>query len=96
MPPRRTPAEPDTPVEELWNLSTKTGGWLREVGVETHADLEAADLLELWGALADRHQQVTRLMFSALWGAREDQHWQRCPDSEKEALDAFIARRRDR
>jgi DNA transformation protein len=90
-PPRGTPAGPDTPVEELWNLSATTGAWLREVGVRTHADLERADLLDVWRQLKLSHRQVTRLMYYALWGAREDQHWQRIPDSEKERLERYAA-----
>lgn len=93
MPPRRTPAVPDTPVEALWNLSDLTAGWLRAHGVETHADLARRDLVELWIALRLEHEQVTRLMYYALWGALHDQHWKHIPEAEKARLDAELERR---
>lgn len=45
MPPRKTPAQPDTPVAQLWNLSDKSASWLVDIGIETHAQLAAADLV---------------------------------------------------
>jgi DNA transformation protein and related proteins len=82
---------PDTPVEELWNLSVLTAGWLRELGVRCHQDIERADLLATWRALRLRHGQVTRLMYFALWGAKNDCHWNKIPASEKAKFDAQLA-----
>ena len=90
VPSRKTPPSSDTPVEALWNLSDKSAGWLREEGVATFADLERADLIELWAALKSRYPQVTRLMYFALVGARLNCHWREIPEAERERIDAFV------
>jgi hypothetical protein len=72
---KRAPLTPDTPVAELWNLSSTTAGWLNDAGVFTHEDLVATDLVTLWQRLKGSHRQVTRLMYYALVGAMHDCHW---------------------
>jgi hypothetical protein len=93
MPPRRTPAQPDTPVEELWNLSDLTAGWLRDAGVRTYGELAKRDLVDLWIELRFGHEQVTRLMYYALWGAVNDCHWNQMPDEEKARFDEELEKR---
>ena len=94
MPPRKTPPIPETTVEELWNLSDLTAGWLRELGVTTYAELEAADLCAVWQELKLRHKQVTKLMYYALWGAKHNCHWKLIPQEEIDVLTAYLAKRR--
>ncbi|MGF1465184.1 MAG: TfoX/Sxy family DNA transformation protein [Sandaracinaceae bacterium] len=65
-------------------------GWLREEGIETYADLAAADRLALFLTLKAGHRQVTRLMYYALWGAVENRHWRECPEDEKTRVDAAL------
>lgn len=89
MPPRRTPARPDTPCRELWNLSDTTAAWLAELGVHTHAQLAAADLFALWAQLRARHPQVTKLMFLAMVGAVHDVHWRLVPGELVEAFERW-------
>ncbi|MDX2065329.1 MAG: TfoX/Sxy family DNA transformation protein [Fimbriimonadaceae bacterium] len=89
MPARTTPAAPDTPVEALWNLSDVTAGWLRELGIRTHAELAASDLHIVWSDLKVRHRQVTKLMFYALWGAVHDVHWNQTPPDVIDAFEAY-------
>lgn len=91
MPPRKKPASDDTPVNELWNLSDITAGWLKDEGINTYGDLQKHNLVELWWNLKQKNSQVTKLMYYALWGAVNNLHWNYIPDSEKEALIAFIA-----
>lgn len=91
MPARRTPARPDTPCRELWNLSDTTAAWLAELGVHTHAQLAAADLFALWAQLRARHAQVTKLMFLAMAGAVHDVHWRLVPGDVVEAFERWRA-----
>lgn len=89
MPARRTPARPDTPCRELWNLSDTTAAWLAEFGVHTHAQLAAADLFALWAGLRSKHPQVTKLMFLAMAGAVHDVHWRLVPGDVVEAFERW-------
>ncbi len=86
----------NTPVQELYNLSRLTGGWLNDIGIYTFDDLQKADLFEVWTILKSEHSQVTRLMYCALWGAIHHAHWNTMPEGEKrlfqEKLDDFHAR----
>ena len=91
MPARRTPARPDTPCRELWNLSDTTAAWLAELGVHTHGQLAAADLFALWAQLRQRHAQVTKLMFLAMAGAVHDVHWRLVPGDVVEAFEQWRA-----
>jgi DNA transformation protein len=94
VPPRKTPSQSATPVEELWNLSALTAGWLRALGIRTRGDLERRDLIEVWLALRLEHPQVTRLMYYALWGAVNDLHWKFVPKDAKRLFDEAVERRR--
>ena len=89
MPARRSPARPDTPCRELWNLSDTTAAWLAEAGIRTHAQLAAADLCQLWAKLRAEHPQVTKLMFLAMAGAVHDVHWRLVPSELVAAFDAW-------
>lgn len=91
MPARRTPARPDTPCRELWNLSDTTAAWLADLGVHTHAQLAAADLFALWARLRALHPQVTKLMFLAMAGAVHDVHWRLVPSDVVEAFERWRA-----
>lgn len=84
---KREPLHPETPVEELHNLSVLSAGWLRAEGVSTHGDLARRDLFELWLALRAAHPQVTRLMYYAMWGALHDAHWRAVPEKEKQRFE---------
>ena len=86
MPRTKTPPTKDTPVNELWNLSRLTTGWLVDDGINTYGDLQKSDLVEVWLSLKKQHKQVTRLMYYALWGAVNDCHWNNMPQEEKEKL----------
>lgn len=88
MPPRKHPPHPETPVSELWNISTITAGWLEELGISTYQNLCDADLFEVWVELKLRHRQVTALMYYALWGAVNNCHWNQIPDSVKAEFEA--------
>lgn len=70
-------------LEALMNLSDKTAGWLRDMGIVTCADLMEQDLDMVYLALRSAHPQVTRLMYYALWGAVRGVHWNCCPVTER-------------
>ena len=77
-------------MEELWNLSDKTAGWLRDEGIETYGQLKKANLIDLWAGLKAQHKQVTRLMYYALVGATLNCSWKEIPDEQRARIDAFI------
>ena len=87
---QRPPPTDDTPVESLYNISAKSGAWLRDEGVATYGDLVRQDLVGLWLRLKSEHRQVTRLMYYALWGAVHDCHWNRITQAEKDRIDEVI------
>ena len=87
MPSRTSAPEPSTPVEELWNLSDKTGGWLRRIGISTYGQLEQADLFDVWVQLKLEHGQVSKLMYYAMWGAVHNAHWNTTPQTVKDEFD---------
>ncbi len=88
----RPPPSDDSPVESLYNISAKSGAWLRDEGIETYGDLAREDLVSVWLRLKAKHRQVTRLMYYALWGAVHHCHWNRIPQAEKDRIDAVIRR----
>lgn len=90
MKPRPVP-QASTPVEALMNLSQVSAGWLREEGVCSYADLQAADLVALWLRLKAKHPQVTRLMYYALWGALRNTHWNQIPEEEKARVRELVS-----
>lgn len=92
MPRRSTEPTPETPLEELWNLSDTTAAWLRDLGVQNYGDLSQRDLHELWSELTTHHRQVSKLMFYALWGAVHNCHWKQIPPTGIEAFEAYRAR----
>lgn len=77
-------------MEELWNLSDLTAECLRELGITSYAEFEAADLCAVWQELKPRHKQVTKLMYYALWGAKHNCHWQLLEPQAKAALTTYL------
>ncbi|NTV31530.1 hypothetical protein HGA91_06155 [candidate division WWE3 bacterium] len=86
MPRRNTPPQSDTPVEDLWNLSTVTAAWLNQEGIITYQHLKNAKLVDLWNKLRTKYPHVTRLTYYALWGAVHNCHWNQIPEKEKQRL----------
>lgn len=91
MPRPKQPPTPETPVEQLYNLSEKTGGWLREIGISTHGELAQADLCQTWLELRLRNPACTKLMWYALYGAVHNIHWKEVPINEIGHFEQFRA-----
>jgi hypothetical protein len=84
------PPPPDTPVNQLWNISELTACWLSELKIFTYHDLARKNLLKLWSELKSSHRQVSKLMYYALWGAVANTHWKNIPPPEIAKIDEFI------
>ncbi|HYE59499.1 MAG TPA: TfoX/Sxy family DNA transformation protein [Rhodothermales bacterium] len=80
--------QPDTPVEELKNIGPKSAAWLREVGVQTRADLERIG--PVFAYLLVRHRfpsaGINLLMAYALHGALTDEAYFALSPETREAL----------
>jgi hypothetical protein len=87
---RILPPPLDTPVNQLWNISDLTAGWLNELKIFNYHDLSRKNLLKLWSDLKSRHRQVSKLMYYALWGAVANTHWKNIPPSEIAKIDDFM------
>jgi DNA transformation protein len=66
---------PDT-VAQLKGLGPRSAAALRDVGIETAAQLRAADPFHLYALLKARHAGTSLNFLYALIGAIEDVHWQ--------------------
>lgn len=81
---------PDTPVEALKNIGPKSAQWLREIGMESYADLEKAGPVMkqvITGKiLQHRFKGINLLMLYALYATTRDRHWQSLSADEKEML----------
>ena len=77
---------PDTPVEQFKNIGPKSAGWLREIGIETYADLENAGYLLTYKMLKHRYKGISIVMLYALYGTLNDKHWNELSPEEKAML----------
>ena len=77
---------PDTPVEELINIGPKSALWLREIGIESYADLEKAGPVLTYKILQHRFKGINILMLYALYATTLDRHWNALTPDEKEML----------
>lgn len=77
----------DASIEQLSGIGPKTASWLREVGVETVAELRALGPVEAYRRLKFRSPR--RISLNALWalyGALHGIPWNRIPAEVKERL----------
>ena len=76
------------PVEKLKNIGPKSAQWMREIGLETRADLEEMGVVMAYHIMRHRIKGINVLMLYALEGALTDTHWNALPPARKAALQA--------
>lgn len=62
-------------MKDWLNLGPKSRAWLGEIGIETPAQLQAADAFQLYARLKARDPGVSLNLLYALLGAQEGRHW---------------------
>jgi DNA transformation protein len=82
--------------EKLRNIGPKSAAWLRQVGLRTRADLEAAGALEAFMRVKRAGFKPSLNLLYALEGALLDCHWQEVSESRRselvQAAEAAIAK----
>jgi hypothetical protein len=66
-------------TEKLRNLGPKSAAWLRQVGLRTRADLEAAGTVDAFMRVKRAGFKPSMNLLYALEGALLDCHWQEVP-----------------
>ena len=83
-------------TDKLRNLGPKSAAWLRQVGLRTRADLEAAGTVDAFMRVKRAGFRPSMNLLYALEGALLDCHWQEVPQTRREQLvaeaEAAIAR----
>ena len=72
--------------EKLRNVGPKSSAWLRQVGLHTRADLEAAGPVEAYMRVRRAGFRPSLNLLYALEGALRDCHWQEVPDERRKEL----------
>ena len=72
--------------EKLRNVGPKSSAWLRQVGLHTRADLEAAGPVEAYMRVRRAGFRPSLNLLYALEGALRDCHWQEVPDARRREL----------
>ena len=73
-------------ADKLRNLGPKSAAWLRQVGLRTRADLEAAGTVEAFMRVKRAGFKPSMNLLYALEGALLDCHWQDVPQARREQL----------
>ena len=68
------------------NIGGKSGHWLKQIGIESVADIQQRGIANIYVELKLQGHNVSKNMMWALWGAVNEAHWQEIPSSEKERL----------
>lgn len=80
---------------KLRNIGPKSAAWLRQVGLRTREDLEAAGPVEAYMRVRRAGFRPSLNLLYALEGALLDRHWQEVPEARRqqlvEAAEAAIA-----
>ncbi len=82
---------PETPVENLKNIGPKSAEWLREIGIETYADLERTGDVMTFKILKHHRKGITIVMLYALYASLQGRHWNSLTPDEKEMLNQAAA-----
>ena len=72
--------------EKMRNIGPKSAAWLRQVGLHTRADLEAAGPVEAYMRVRRAGFRPSLNLLYSLEGALQDCHWQEVPDARRKAL----------
>ena len=71
---------------KLRNVGPKSAAWLRQVGLRTRGDLEAAGPVDAFMRVKRAGFKPSMNLLYALEGALLDCHWQEVPQSRREQL----------
>lgn len=77
---------PDTPIQNLQNMTPQLVEVLLPIGIQTYHDLSAHDLFDMWLELKTFHKGVSKTTYYALWGAVHGVHWTAVPQAEKDTF----------
>ena len=72
--------------EKMRNVGPKSAAWLRQVGLRTRADLEAAGAVDAFMRVKRAGFKPSMNLLYALEGALMDCHWQEVPADRREQL----------
>lgn len=72
--------------EKMRNIGPKSAAWLRQVGLRTRADLEAAGALEAFMRVKRAGFKPSLNLLYSLEGALLDCHWQEVPEARRNEL----------
>jgi|GEM_PF-744005 len=75
-----------TATDKLRNVGPKGAAWLRQVGLRTRADLEAAGTVDAFIRVKRAGFKPSMNLLYALEGALRDCHWQEVPQARREQL----------
>lgn len=79
------------PIENLRNLGTTSGRWLRDVGINTIADLETRDPVFVFLLVRGRQSNVSLNFLWAMVAGLQDRDWLELTDEEKRSLRLDLA-----
>mgnify|MGYP001144595704 CR=1 FL=1 len=68
------------------NIGPRTAEWLREIGVQTRADLERLGAVEAYWLIQSLGYNTTAVLLYALQGALLNVHWNELPAEMKDEL----------
>jgi DNA transformation protein and related proteins len=71
---------------KLRNIGPKSAAWLRQVGLRTREDLEAAGPVDAFMRVRRAGFKPSLNMLYALEGALQDCHWQEVPEARRTEL----------
>lgn len=74
------------PVENLRNLGSTSAAWLREIGVQTRADLERLGPAAAYRLVQQNQPSTSLNLLWAMAAALNDQDWRELSDDEKATL----------
>lgn len=75
-----------TSTDKLRNVGPKSAAWLRQVGLRTREDLEAAGTVDAFMRVKRAGFKPSMNLLYALEGALLDCHWQEVPQDRREQL----------
>lgn len=83
-----TEGELHEPIENLRNLGSASGTWLREVGITTISELERLGPTLAYRLVKAKQPKASLNLLWALAAGLQDQDWRELSDREKERLRA--------
>lgn len=88
--PSDSKADLDTPIENLRNLGPTSAAWLRDVGIQTKADVEDLGPAVAYQMVRSRQPSVSLNLLWSMAAALMDKDWRELSEAEKaKLLDEF-------